>query len=78
APSTPLGIEALPVGEEIAPRTAIDASIPYAEARRRAIEAFEHAYVKDLLARHQGQVSKAAAAAGMDRVYLYKLLKRHR
>ncbi|MGZ3453738.1 MAG: sigma 54-interacting transcriptional regulator [Polyangiales bacterium] len=70
--------EALPVGEEIAPRTAIDASIPYAEARRRAIEAFEHAYVKDLLARHQGQVSKAAAAAGMDRVYLYKLLKRHR
>lgn len=70
--------EALPVGDMVAPRAAIDASVPYADARRRAIEAFEQAYVTDLLARHHGQVSKAAAAAAMDRVYLYKLVKRHR
>jgi DNA-binding NtrC family response regulator len=70
--------EALPVTEHIAPSATIDASLPYAEARRRALDAFERAYVADLVARHDGSVSRAAAAAGIDRVYLYKLLKRHR
>jgi len=72
--------EALPVAEELAPRATatVDASVPYAEARRRAVDAFEQAYVKDLLARHHGKMSQAAAAAGIDRVYLYKLAKRHR
>ncbi len=72
--------EALPVGEE-APtraRASVDASVPYAEARRRALEAFEAAYVTELLARHGGKVTQAAAAAGMDRVYLYRLARRHR
>jgi two-component system, NtrC family, response regulator GlrR len=71
--------EALPVGEEVAPRETmtVDASLPYGEARRRAIDAFERAYVKELLAKHQGKVSQAAAAAGIDRVYLYKLTRRH-
>jgi two-component system, NtrC family, response regulator GlrR len=70
--------EALPVGEQRVVSSTIDASVPYAEARRRALDAFEQAYVKDLLARHGGKVVQAAAAAGIDRVYLYKLLKRHR
>jgi two-component system response regulator GlrR len=70
--------EALPVGEEVKPSSIVDASVPYAEARRRALDAFERAYVSDLLARHGGNVSRAATAAGIDRVYLYKLLKRHR
>ncbi|MBX3229402.1 MAG: sigma 54-interacting transcriptional regulator [Labilithrix sp.] len=70
--------EALPIGEEAAPRAEVDASVPYAEARRRTLDRFEQAYVKDLVARHRGQMTKAAAAAGIDRVYLYKLLKRHR
>jgi len=56
----------------------VDASVPYAEARRRALDAFERTYVADLVARHGGNVSKAASAAAIDRVYLYKLLKRHR
>ncbi len=70
--------EPLPIGEEIAPSATIDASLPYAEARRRALDAFERTYVADLLARHGGNVSRAAEAAGIDRVYVYKLLKRHR
>ena len=70
--------EALPVGEERAPRTeTIDASLPYPEARRRALDSFERAYVKGLLARHGGKVSQAASAANIDRVYLHRLLKRH-
>jgi two-component system response regulator GlrR len=70
--------EALPVTEQIAPTATVDASVPYAEARRRALDAFERTYVADLVARHGGNVSKAASAAAIDRVYLYKLRKRHR
>lgn len=71
--------EALPVEEGSAPKVAVvDASVPYAAARRRALEAFERGYVHDLLARHGGKVAHAAAAAGIDRVYLYKLSRRHR
>ena len=70
--------EALPVAGERAPRTeTVDASVPYAEARRRALAGFERTYVDALLSRNGGKVGPAAVAAGMDRVYLYKLVKRH-
>ncbi|WP_279636959.1 sigma-54 interaction domain-containing protein [Corallococcus llansteffanensis] len=59
-----------------APR-AVDASLTYAESRRRALEEFERDYVEALLKLHGGKVSRAAAAADMDRVYLYRLLRRH-
>ena len=55
----------------------IDPSLPYAEARKRALEEFERAYVKALIDRHGGRVSAAAAAAETGRVYLYKLARRH-
>jgi two-component system, NtrC family, response regulator GlrR len=54
------------------------ADLPYAEARRRAITEFERRYVEALLSRHGGKVAQAAEAAGMDRVYLYRLLRKHR
>jgi transcriptional regulator of acetoin/glycerol metabolism len=38
---------------------------------------FEHAYLQDLLARHDGNVSAAARAAGVDRIHLYRLLWRN-
>jgi len=69
--------EALPIVEAARPTAVIDASLPYGEARRRAIDAFEREYVRELLARHDGKMTQAAAAAGIDRVYLYKLAKRH-
>ncbi|RKH32568.1 sigma-54 interaction domain-containing protein [Corallococcus sicarius] len=59
------------------PPRAVDASLTYAESRRRALEAFERDYVEALLKLHKGKVSQAAAAADMDRVYLYRLLRRH-
>ncbi|NOJ93970.1 sigma-54-dependent Fis family transcriptional regulator [Corallococcus coralloides] len=55
----------------------VDASLTYAESRRRALETFEHDYIEALLKLHGGKVSQAAAAADMDRVYLYRLLRRH-
>jgi DNA-binding NtrC family response regulator len=71
--------EALPVTEGVAhaPEAAVDPREPYPAARRRAIDAFERTYVRELLALHGGKVTPAAAAAVVDRVYLYKLARRH-
>jgi DNA-binding NtrC family response regulator len=59
------------------PPRAIDARLPYSEARRRALDEFERSYVQALLQLHQGKVSQAAEAAEIDRVYLHKLIRRH-
>jgi DNA-binding NtrC family response regulator len=65
---------------ELAPVSApppVDASVPYAEARDRVLSDFERRYFEALLRAHDGKVSRAAAAAGLDRRYLYRLLHRH-
>jgi DNA-binding NtrC family response regulator len=53
------------------------ATLELAEARRRALAAFERRYLEDLLAQHGGKVAAAARAAGVARVYLYRLLAKH-
>ena len=73
--------DALPVSDE-SPRgqtaqAGVDAKLAYAEARRRALDSFEKRYAEALLREHGGKVAAAAAAAGMDRVYLYRILRRH-
>jgi len=55
----------------------VDPELPYAEARRQALEDFEARYVTALLETHGGRVAPAARAAGIDRVYLYRLMRRH-
>ena len=74
--------EQVPLGDheqEVGPQAiqAIDAKIPYAEARRQALDGFEKGYVQALLDLHGGKVATAARAAGIDRVYLYRLMRRH-
>ena len=44
----------------------VDARTAYAEARQRALTAFEREYLQKLIALHEGNVSKAARAAEMD------------
>ncbi len=56
---------------------AIDPTAPYAIERERVLAEFERRYFRKLLALHDGKVSRAASAAGMDRRYLYRLLHRH-
>ena len=56
---------------------AVDPRVTYAEGRRRALEGFEKSYIRALLDMHAGKVSVAARAAGIDRVYLYRLMRRH-
>ncbi|WP_141324187.1 sigma 54-interacting transcriptional regulator [Myxococcus sp. AB025B] len=54
----------------------VDPKQPYADARRRALEIFEREYLDALMQLHHGKVSQAATAAEMDRVYLYRLLRK--
>jgi transcriptional regulator with PAS, ATPase and Fis domain len=56
---------------------ALDLDLPYEDARRRALADFERRYLRALLAAHRDNVSQAARAAGLGRVYLHRLLKRH-
>ncbi|KFE62366.1 sigma 54-interacting transcriptional regulator [Hyalangium minutum] len=55
----------------------VDLSVPFTEARRQALMDFEHRYLSLLMETHQGHQTQAATAARMDRVYLYRLLRRH-
>ncbi len=48
----------------------------YAEARRRALDAFERKYLQALLDTH-GSVTEAAAVANLDRVYFHRLMRKH-
>jgi DNA-binding NtrC family response regulator len=57
---------------------AIDLDMQLQDARKLAVEAFERRYLSGLLERHQGRVAQAATAAGIDRVYMYKLLRRYK
>ena len=47
-------------------------------AKERAIAAWERDYVRALIARHDGNLSRAARAVRMDRNHLRELLRRHR
>jgi len=50
---------------------------PYDEARRRALEDFERGYLTELMTACEGQVSRGARLAGLNRAYLYRLLERY-
>ena len=47
-------------------------------AKERAVAAWERGYVRQLIARHDGNLSRAARAVRMDRNHLRELLRRHR
>jgi len=47
-------------------------------AKERAVAAWERGYVRALIARHDGNLSRAARAVRMDRNHLRELLRRHR
>ena len=52
------------------------AELPYAEAKERSIEAFDRAYVEQLMDRAGGNVSEAARRAGIDRSNFRRLRKK--
>ena len=67
------------IGERAAPLTpaeAVLADVPFMEARERAVEAFDRAYLSAALEKHGGNVSATARALGLHRQTLQKMLKR--
>ncbi len=54
-----------------------DAQLSFREQKERWTESFERRYLEWLLKRSEGNISKAARDADMDRKYLHKLLKKY-
>ena len=51
--------------------------LPFKEAKAQLVEAFERDYLIALLERHHGNISRAAAEAGIDRNYIHRLVKKY-
>ena len=51
--------------------------LPFKEAKGLLIESFERDYLTHLLRRHRGNISRAAAEAGIDRNYIHRLVKKY-
>jgi transcriptional regulator with PAS, ATPase and Fis domain len=51
--------------------------LPFKEAKAQLVEAFERDYLTALLARHHGNISRAAAEAGIDRNYIHRLVTKY-
>ncbi|MGE5183498.1 MAG: helix-turn-helix domain-containing protein, partial [Acidobacteriota bacterium] len=51
--------------------------MPFKEAKAQLVEAFERDYLTALLAKHHGNISRAAAEAGIDRNYIHRLVKKY-
>ena len=52
----------------------IDPAVPFKTAKAMLIGDYELAYVRALMAAHDGNITQAARAAEIDRVYLLRLL----
>jgi len=51
--------------------------LPLRDAREEWNTAFEHQYLTALLAEHDNNIAAAARAAGINRVHLYRLIRKH-
>lgn len=52
--------------------------LPYREARARALEAFDHAYISTMLAQSKNVVTHAARRAGIERESFHRIMQRAR
>ena len=70
----------MPVAEEDEPKRPSNPDVldlPFKEAKAALVEGFERDYLTALLARHRGNISRAAAEAGIDRNYIHRLVKKY-
>jgi DNA-binding NtrC family response regulator len=66
-----------PVGSDVDPRQAAMQGVPLVEARERWMAVLEGTYLRDLLDRHDGNISAAAKVAGVDRKTFHRLVSKH-
>jgi two-component system, NtrC family, response regulator GlrR len=70
--------ETLPLTEETGePPAHVDISRPLREVKEAAVRMIERRYVEELLRQSGGSVSAAARAAGVSRIYFYRLVRRY-
>jgi DNA-binding NtrC family response regulator len=62
---------------EVAEDDALDAHLPFKEAKERWIEGFERRYLAAVYARFGGNITRAAEHAGINRRHFRELLKKH-
>jgi DNA-binding NtrC family response regulator len=55
----------------------IDVGVPFKVAKDALIDGFERAYLRALLDAASGNMTKAARMAGIDRMYLHRLVQKH-
>ena len=72
----PKSFDAPPVNAT-SPESAVNVGQPLREAREGWVSSFEKRYLEELLRVHENRVSAAARAAGVDRIYFYRLLWKH-
>jgi transcriptional regulator with GAF, ATPase, and Fis domain len=74
-----LALSASPAAATTTVDTGADVSLEglYKEARERWLDRFERDYFRLLLERHGRNVAEAARAAGVDRTYVYRMIRRH-
>ncbi len=61
----------------LASAQAADIRVPFKLAKDAAVDTFERGYLGALLEACNGNMSKAARTAGMDRMYLHRLVQKH-
>jgi transcriptional regulator with AAA-type ATPase domain len=57
-------------------RLAVDTSLDFKEAKRRVVDEFDRRYIVTLLDAHDWNIAEVARAANLDRVSIYKMLRR--
>ena len=56
---------------------AVHTELPYKDAKDAVLDAFERTYLREVMARHQGNLSAAAREAQVDRKHWRELLRKH-
>jgi len=72
----PASTRSVPVHDDAGASQAINLDESYRDAKARVVADFERRFVTALLAWSKGNISMAARKAGMDRMYLHRLVQR--
>ena len=68
---------AAPGGRAATSGADVDPNVPFKVAKEALVEGFERAYIRAVLEACGGNLTKAARMAGIDRMYLHRLVQKH-